>query len=168
MSTQAIIAFINLDSTVKYVDLVNDGDLAGKILAENYNSYNAAKLVTHGGVISALRPLFQNTMFHASNWGRPIQETNTDLKTLLAFSDVLTDDGCPVYVFDAREYKEDYEKLSYWHAHTNYGYDFDPHTWASDKQYWKRLTNTGELIPISTDENVMVCGEPGIGKSKVI
>jgi hypothetical protein len=151
MSTQAVIAIINLDNSVRYVDLVNDGDLAGKILAENYNSFTAANAVTSGGVISTLRPALQNTMFHALDWGREKRETITEVDALFVMADVIAGQGeneSPVYVFDAREYYDDYTKYKDFYFQKMYGYGHEMGSEFESKQYWKRLNGEGKLVPI--------------------
>lgn len=170
MSTQAVIAFINLDNSVRYVDLVNDGDLAGDILLNHYNNYSAAQAVTSGGVISTLHPQLQDCMFHALNWGREKRETVTTVEVLFGLADIIaaaSDDyyPCPVYVFDGREYHDDYVLTDHFHYHKMYGSPLANGNPNADKQYWKVLNADGTLHPIHEPENVIVLGEPGIGKT---
>ncbi len=151
MSTMAIIAFIDLDNSVRYVELVNDGDLAGNILASHYNSFTAAKAVTSGGRISTLKPALQNTIFHHLNWDRELECTNTDVDTLFGMADVIAglgEDESPVYVFDAREYKQDFDQFDSFHYHKQYGLGHTLGTPFENKQYWKRLTGRGNLVSL--------------------
>lgn len=151
MSTEAVIAIINLDDTVRYVDLVNDGDLAGGILLGHYNNFTAANALTSGGVISALRPALQDCIFHALNWGRDKRETITNVETLFGMADVIAggdDNEFPVYVFDAREYHRDYNVYGEFHYHKMYGTPLMVGSPFTNKQYWKRLAGDGTLHPI--------------------
>ena len=151
MSTMAIIAFIDLDNSTRYVELTNDGDLAGKILKANYNSFNAAKAITSGGVISILKPAMHDSIFHAANWGRELRETVTTVETLFAMADVIGgqgEDASPIYVFDAREYYDDYTQFNDFHYHKMYGMPQASGSPFESKQYWKRLNEHGKLIDI--------------------
>ena len=156
MSTQALIAFINLDGSVRYVDLVNDGDLAGKILLDHYNNYSAAQAVTSGGVISILRPQLQDCMFHALNWGREKRETVTTVEVLFGMADIIAANidnyyPCPVYVFDGREYHDDYVLTEHFHYHRMYGTPINDVNPNAGKQYWKLLKEDGKLHPIQAN-----------------
>lgn len=126
------------------VDLVNDGDRAGEILARHYNTFNSAKLLVEQGVISILKPQLQDCITHAM-WGREkrVNRGTADLLWIATHYASLQGDNIedsPFYIFDTVSFMNDYEKYNEWYYHTQYG-KIDGID--SDTSYWLMVDRDG-------------------------
>lgn len=145
MTTQATIGYIDPETKAVFtVDLVNDGDLAGQILLENYNTLNAAKVLVEQGTISILKPRMQDCIFH-TQWGREkrVNRGTADLLWMAKYYKELQGDSSedsPMFIFDSISFINDYEKMTDLHYHTMYGHksDIDP-----DTSYWLYIDRDG-------------------------
>lgn len=144
MSTQGDIGYIDPETkAVITVSLVNDADLAGSILVNHYNTFNAAKLLVEQGTISILKPQLQDCITHEM-WGREkrVNRGTADLlwmATHYAALQVNIEDS-PLYVFDSISFINDFSKLNDLHYHKHYGSveGIDP-----DVSYWLMIDRNG-------------------------
>lgn len=146
MTTLANIGYIDPETkAVISVDLVNDGDRAGQILVNHYNTFNAAKLLVEQGVISVLKPQLQDCITHAM-WGREkrVNRGTADLLWIATHYAVLQGDDSiedsPFYIFDSVSFINDFSKLNDLHYHKHYGSTegIDP-----DTSYWLMVDRSG-------------------------
>lgn len=145
MSTLANIGYIDPETkAVVSVDLVNDGDRAGQILVNHYNTFNAAKLLVEQGTISVLKPQLQDCITHEM-WGRVkrVNRGTADLLWIATHYASLQGDSIedsPFYIFDSVSFINDFSKLNDLHYHKHYGSieGIDP-----DVSYWLMVDRDG-------------------------
>lgn len=154
MSTHATIGFISAGGSVKTIDLVMDGyySEAGLTLLMNYNSRNAALLLTSLGTLSQLNDKLQDCITHAVHFKREMRKPNEfeSVNDLLSVLEKVAHEY--VYLFDEREYKANNEE-----EYRQYNYS-QPSTVNPAKCYWytvnrdKKLESLQDVVLRETSE----------------